>query len=244
MKISKSKRQLAQLLIDAGVTKFPEGANWAAQDKSGTVCIYAVKPVRDVGDDYWYYKDGKACSMYRYYAESPISNWHQTVLGREEFDQVVAAEKLSKHMNCSCSMRSTNEPAAAPTLDQLLQDWRNADDYAKRKQVEADEAAVMRDEQWKAVQDRACEMGVEIGRCDSVVVDTGFAADSVTWDDLLEGDEMRCVVPFGGDVNEGSSGIIRYKTKSKISVDFPEQRDYVYYKSHFDRGDVKFIRRP
>lgn len=33
MKISKSKRQLAQLLIEAGVTQFPEGANWAAQDK-------------------------------------------------------------------------------------------------------------------------------------------------------------------------------------------------------------------
>lgn len=88
--ISKSKRQLAQLLIEAGVTQFPEGANWAAQDKVGTVCIYAVKPVRDAGDNCWDYKDGKACSMYRYYAASSIPNWHQTVLSRDEFDQIVA----------------------------------------------------------------------------------------------------------------------------------------------------------
>ena len=33
--ISKSKRQLAQLLIKAGVTQFPEGADWVAQNKSG-----------------------------------------------------------------------------------------------------------------------------------------------------------------------------------------------------------------
>ena len=51
-----------------------------------------------------------------------------------------------------------------PTLDQLLQDWRNADDLAKRKQAEADEAAAMRDERWEAVQARACEMGVTVER--------------------------------------------------------------------------------
>ena len=51
-----------------------------------------------------------------------------------------------------------------PTLDQLLQDWRNADDYAKRKQAEAGEAAAMRDERLEAVQDRAGEMGVTVER--------------------------------------------------------------------------------
>lgn len=58
-----------------------------------------------------------------------------------------------------------------PTLDQLLQDWRNADDYAQRKQAEADEAAAMRDERWKAVQARAGEVGVTVGLCESVAAD-------------------------------------------------------------------------
>ena len=51
-----------------------------------------------------------------------------------------------------------------PTLDRLLQDWRNAEDFAKRKQAEADESAAMRDERWNAVQARAGEMGVTVER--------------------------------------------------------------------------------
>ena len=51
-----------------------------------------------------------------------------------------------------------------PTLDRLLQDWRNADDFAKRKQAEADEAAAMRDKRWEAVQARAAEIGVTVER--------------------------------------------------------------------------------
>ena len=93
MKISKSKRQLAQLLIEAGVTKFPEGADWAAQDKGGAVCTYAVKPVRDAGDCYWNCKDGGVCSVYGYSVQ-PIPCWHQTALSREEFDCIVAQTEL------------------------------------------------------------------------------------------------------------------------------------------------------
>lgn len=58
-----------------------------------------------------------------------------------------------------------------PTLDRLLQDWRNADDFAKRKQAEADEAAEMRDERWNAVHERAGEVGVTVGLCESVAAE-------------------------------------------------------------------------
>lgn len=58
-----------------------------------------------------------------------------------------------------------------PTLDQLLRDWRSADDFAKRKQAEADEAAAMRDERWSAVQARAGEVGVTVGLCESVAAE-------------------------------------------------------------------------
>lgn len=70
---------------------------------------------------------------------------------------------------CESVMRSMPEPTAAPTLDQLLQDWRNADDYAQRKQTEADEAAAMRDERWQAVQARAGEFGATVERREKVV---------------------------------------------------------------------------
>ncbi len=63
---------------------------------------------------------------------------------------------------CESVTRSIPEPTAAPTLDQLLQDWRSADDFAQRKQAEAEEAAAMRDERWQAVQARAGEMCVTV----------------------------------------------------------------------------------
>lgn len=209
MKISKSKRQLAQLLIEAGVTQFPEGANWAAQDKAGSAWCYTEKPKRD--GEVWI---GSGWRVRK--CDSQLANWYQTALSRDEFDQIVAesdgwiefdgTERPSGYFNkmidvklqdgrvmtdssgrfewdtsgpsrivayrlhkpepqyCESVTRTTPEPTT-PTLDQLLQDWRNADDYAKRKQAEADEAAAMREERWQAVQDRAGEFGVAVGKC-------------------------------------------------------------------------------
>lgn len=188
--ISKSKRQLAQLLIEAGVTQFPKGANWAAQDRDGskypseplTVMFYNViptKPKKGVG--YWFGECGTTDIVGKgVRLPTLIPNWHQTVLSRDEFDQIVAETAvqsetvwsgvdMSKDGDDTATM--TVEPTTTPTLDQLLQNWRNADDYAQRKQTEADEAAAMRDERWQAVQTRAGEMGVTVGRCDPAVVD-------------------------------------------------------------------------
>lgn len=218
--ISKSKRQLAQLLIEAGVTQFPEGANWAAQDGDKDVDFFEERPVRELS---WW--QGVYDSTDRVSLSVKIPNWYQTVLSRDEFDQIVAEtvvesesdsdgwiewsggecpvgeEQLVRikvrgetgtargkaghwswgHSGCGSDIIAymvhkpeQAEPTAAPTLDQLLQDWRNADDYAQRKQTEADEAAAMRDERWQAVQARAGEMGVTVGRCESVVADDGW----------------------------------------------------------------------
>lgn len=315
MKISKSKRQLAQLIIEAGVTQFPKGANWAAQDKRAhLVTFYKVKPRRDSGCDF--YAAANGCCWSRtssdFEADTLITNWHQTKLSRYEFDQIVAETapdadgwvgwsggecpvggdvvvcckwrsgkaSITAHRAGSLSWRHNGNAAdiiayrihkpervetveynysgvvytgpvksefvvnEKPTLDRLLQDWRNADDFAQRKQAEADEAAAMLNERWKAVQARAGEVGVTVELCESVAAEPELVADSIAWDDLFEGDEMLCVIPFGGAVNEGSVGKIRHKAEGKITVDFPEQRDYVYYRSHFERGDVKLIRRP
>ena len=80
-------------------------------------------------------------------------------------------KQKSEPQYCESVTRSIPEPIAAPTIDQLLQDWRKADDFAKRKQAEADEAAAMRDERWQAVQDHAGEVGVTVGLCESVAAE-------------------------------------------------------------------------
>lgn len=170
MKISNSKHQLAQLLIEAGVTQFPYGANWAAQGGGkGLVGFCKNKQTRNGVD--WTTNSDSLISTVK--VAGRIPNWHQTVLSRDEFNQIVASEKLPKHANCRCALRPIPEPTVTPTLDQLLHDWRNADDYAQRKQTEADEAAAMRDERWQAVQARAGEMGVTVGRREKVVDESG-----------------------------------------------------------------------
>lgn len=239
MKISKSKRQLAQLLIEAGVTQFPEGASWAAQDKCNPmeggvtgVTMYSSKPTKPKAGGKWWNHGGNVGNSIAFIKSSIllIPNWHQTVLSRDEFDQIVAevapdadgwiewssgecpvgegdridvkfsdgdtllnvdcdwdwgegvdgcniiAYRLHKPeqvepQHCEPVTRSTTELASAPTIDQLLQDWRNADDFSKSKQAEADEAAAMRDERWDAVQARAGEMGVTVGLCESVAAE-------------------------------------------------------------------------
>lgn len=49
-------------------------------------------------------------------------------------------------------MRSIPEPTAKPTIEQLAADYRNAKDYAERKQQEADDAKVDEDAKLKALE--------------------------------------------------------------------------------------------
>ena len=99
----------------------------------------------------------------------------------------------------------------------------------------------MRDERWEAVQARAGEIGVTVGWCESVAEPDQAITD---WCDLRVGDEMRCVVPSGGCVVTGSIGVIVEISGTVAYLDFPEQEGYGYCRDHFERGDVKFIRRP
>lgn len=82
-----------------------------------------------------------------------------------------------------------------PTLDQLLQDWCNADDFAKRKQAEAGEAAAMRDERWKWAQVKASELGVTIEVGAEKAEESELAITD--WRDLRVGDEVEAMCHEG-----------------------------------------------
>lgn len=295
MKISKRKRQLAQLLIEAGVTKFPRGADWAAQDKGGAVCTYDVKPVRDAGDCYWDCKDGGVCSVYCYY-EQPIPCWHQTVLSREEFDCIVAQTELdadgwiewsgvprspvskgtqvdvkmqngtqhfgqliddecwsdcwgdaniiayrphktqkSEPQYCESVTRSIHEPIAAPTIEQLAADYRNAKDYAERKQQEADAAKADADSKLTELIDAGEDLGLMVSPITGKQEPELVIAVQV-------GDEVECVESnINRDKYNGMVGRLRTIDESDTStpylVDFGGEAKIWCHK-------VKFIRRP
>ena len=228
MKISNSKRQLAQLLIEAGVTQFPDGANWAAQDKSGMdIYCYKNKPRRPLGWESWHH-DGGVVTNGEFETDTLTPNWHQTALSRAEFDQIVAetspdadgwiewnggecpvelgslidVKYRDGHIQLQCRAKdrrvselyATNywgssggsadiiayrlhkpEQAEAnpaerdeqvwtnpPTIEQLAADYRNAKDYADRKQQEADAAKADADARLKALEIAAEDLGFKI----------------------------------------------------------------------------------
>lgn len=268
--ISKSKRQLAQLLIEAGVTQFPEGAKWAAQDKVNETHDDRVAGFYEGADApkctkmstrMWRCYSPKCRYMVGHSVQLPtlIPNWHNTLLSRDEFDQVVAetvvtsepelVELTSEDLNRmhdtileSPEQRAKLARVYAPTLDQLLQDWRNADDYAQRKQTEADEAAAMRDERWQAVQARAGEMGVTVGRCESAVAEPEPVITD--WSDLLVGDVVEVI---GSD----NSAWEIFEGKELVVAETGDYEDDLLLKSDnggewYTSGNTqwRFIRRP
>lgn len=148
----------------------------------------------------------------------------------------------SEPQYCESVTRSIPEPTAAPTIDQLLQDWRNADDFAKRKQAEADEAAAMRDERWQAVQDRAGELNVTVGRCDGMVDEQELVITD--WRNLLVGD----IVEIVGSENErwlrfkGVELLVSRTGASECGIVFRSHEGDEW--CHGGNTNWRFIRRP
>ena len=298
MKISKSKRQLAQLLIEAGVKGFPNGADWVAQ---GSIDLKAsfyseYKPTRRFGE-------AAFCGSYcggRHDVQLPslINNWHQTVLSCDEFDQIVAEtapdadgwiewsgmprspvskgtqvdvkmQNGTQHFGqliddecwsdcwgdasiiayrphkpeqsepefCESVMRSIPEPIAKPTIEQLAADYRNAKDYAERKQQEADDAKVDAKDKLKALKLAGKEYGLLV---------SPITAKQDPEPELVikaqVGDEVECVESnVYRDKYNGTVGRLHFIDESDTStpylVDFGGEEEIWCHK-------VKFIRRP
>ena len=124
MKISNSKKQLAEIIHENGGWR--GGAEFAAQGGNhGHVGFASVAPVRN----------GKVWDMTRgfagkFLADEILPNWHQTILSRDEYFHLYPVAETAP------------EPVveAKPTIEQLAADYQNAKDYADRKQQEADAA--------------------------------------------------------------------------------------------------------
>ena len=131
MKISNSKKQLAKIISENGGWR--DGAEFAAQGGNhGHVGFASVAPVRH----------GKVWDMTRgfagkFLADEILPNWHQTVLSRDEYFHLYPAPvKVVGENKTTCHLTVADKP----TIEQLATDYRNAKDYADRKQQEADAA--------------------------------------------------------------------------------------------------------
>lgn len=80
MKISNSKKQLAQIIHEN--EGWVDGAEFSAQDKDGEVFHYATKPSIDKGSEVWGHK---GCIGHGDFPAKTLPNWHQTILSRDEY---------------------------------------------------------------------------------------------------------------------------------------------------------------
>lgn len=136
---------------------------------------------------------------------------------------------------CESVMRSIPEPEVKPTIEQLAADYRNAKDYAERKQQEADDAKA--------------DAGARLAELIAAGEAMGFLVSPITANQESElaiefkvGDEVECVESnIRRDKYNGTVGRLRLidesDTYTPYLVDFGGEAKIWCYK-------VKFIRRP
>ena len=127
------KKHLIELMIEAGV-EWPEGAEYAAQDKDcQKVHFYKTKPLKS-GDTYW---NASGCIAYSgIELDSLCRNWHQTIVTREQYAEAVAANVSDQVVDTVDAVEWHNPPS----IEQLTSDYYAKAAEADRLQSVADEA--------------------------------------------------------------------------------------------------------
>ena len=165
------KKHLIELMIKAGV-EWPDGAEYAAQDKDEWLAFYTCKPYREDGKVTW--------SSYKCYVDNSMEkldllcrNWHQTIVTREQYAEAVAAigNKTNQVRESEDVPPSHPTPEyCAPvmrqmpdnTIEQLTTDYHAKAAEADRLQSVADEARKAADEALLAIEKAGELLGLVI----------------------------------------------------------------------------------
>lgn len=231
MKISNSKKQLAEIINENG--GWVDGAKFSAQDKDGEVFHYATKPSIDKGSGVWGHK---GCIGYGEFPAKTLPNWHQTILSCDEYFhlypapvEVVVANKTTCHLTVTDK----------PTIEQLAADYRNRKDFADRKQQEADAAKAAAEAKLAALVAAGKALGLVLGVAGAESEPELVVTD---WRDLQIGDEVECIRPnvspnkYRGRIGR-LIGIDEHDSGTPYLVDFGECAKIWCH-------EVKFTRRP
>ena len=133
-----------------------------------------------------------------------------------------------------------NVVESKPTIEQLAADYRNAKDYADRKQDEADKASMESDAALSQLEDAIAAIGFVITPLAATEKEPELVITD--WRDLLVGDEVECVESnIRREKYNGMVGMLHFIDESDTStpylVDFGGEAKIWCH-------EVKFIRRP
>ena len=108
------KKHLIELMIEADV-KWPDGAEYAAQDKDEWLAFYTRKPYREDGKVTW---SSNGCYVANSMKKLDLlcRNWHQTIVTREQYAEAVAAAAYCLHVTMvGCQLRQRRVSRRPPT---------------------------------------------------------------------------------------------------------------------------------
>ena len=228
MKISNSKKQLAEIIHENGGWR--EG-NYAVQDKDDSRVWFMFQMVgKPSGRNFWPGVKSKGIPCGKV-----LPNWHQTVLSRDEYFHLYQEQGLEAALN-------EPMPEAKPTIEQLAADYRNLKDYAGRKQQEADAAKADAEVKLAELVAAGKALGLVLS-----VTDTGPELVITDWRDLLVGDRIW-VGDSGHSRNcpEGEYEIAAIDSRDSgqpIGLAWPGGLSGVTWPQIHKRG-WRFIRRP
>lgn len=178
MKISNSKKQLAEIIHENGGWR--DGAEWAAlEQQGGDVWLCALKPLWNAGIGIFSFKDHVKTIPGSY----KLPNIHQTILSRDEYFHLYPVKvEVVVENKTACHLTVTDKP----TIEQLAADYRNRKDFADRKQQEADAA--------KADAEAKLAELVAAGKALGLVLSVAGVEPELVitdWRDLQVGDEVE-----------------------------------------------------
>lgn len=235
MKISNSKKQLARIIHENGGWR--DEAKFSAQDKDAEVFGYCQKPIMGVSREVWG-GDGSTGPWAAHV--DTVRNWHQTILSRDEYFHLYPVAQTAPEPvevvvenKTTCHLTVTDKP----TIEQLAADYRNAKDYADRKQQEADAAKADAEAKLAALVAAGKALGLVLS-----VVGAESELAITDWRDLRVGDVIKCVGDAWDNDFEGSEAVVTgieshdYRYEHRIRARIGEESDW--------GADFHFIRRP
>ena len=153
------KKHLIELMIEAGV-KWPEGAEYAAQDKSDKmVHFYKLgKPDYWNGDCQWMADNCTHMSRNRISIPELCLNWNRTIVTREQYEKALAdVSKVVVNNNSDGAVVTV-----APSIEQLTAYYHTKAEEAQRLQLVADDALKLADDALIALEKAGEAIGIEI----------------------------------------------------------------------------------
>ena len=237
------KKHLIELMIEAGV-KWPDGAEYAAQDKrNGKLYFFKMKPRVRHGDEHFCAPGG---SMgYPYSLPSLCRNWHETIVTREQYAEAVSAaatmtpaaqqEAQPAPKYCASVMRQMPNN----TIEQLTSDYHTKAAEADRLQSVADEALKAADEALLALEKAGELLGLVISiDTKQKLVEPPVEPEQpviTDWHDLRVGDVIKVKGKFWEDDEEYT---VTIQDGSRMPVFVGG------YWAESSKDEFKFIRRP